>query len=86
MQVCYQNGDISYELCCHSSFGPEGNSACWDETRSFQRCCSEGQRELATTEQWEAHRMLHNAHLAVQLDKNPRCGLICGEKGCEIIG
>ena len=36
------------------------------------RCCSPGQWDLLTTLQWPADKIFHNAHLAVQVDKDPR--------------
>ena len=38
------------------------------------RCCSAGQRELLEhSDPWPADRIFHNAHLAVQLDRDPAC-------------
>lgn len=71
-QLCYHKGDISFQLCCDERFGDRGNEDCWDSFDTYERCCSPGQWDLLTTLQWPADKIFHNAHLAVQVDKDPR--------------
>eukprot|EP00913_Durusdinium_trenchii_P004811 g4469.t1 len=71
VRLCYHKGDISFDLCCDERFGPTGNPDCWDSIDTFEECCSSAQWELLTTP-WPREKIFHNAHLAVQLDRDPR--------------
>ncbi|CAJ1382430.1 unnamed protein product [Effrenium voratum] len=72
VRLCYHKGDISFDFCCDERHGERGNEDCWDSIDTFEECCSAGQRELLEhSDPWPADRIFHNAHLAVQLDRDP---------------
>merc|ERR1740123_980878 len=40
--LCWHNA-MSFDLCCHHSYGKVGLEACWDGLFSFARCCHQTQ-------------------------------------------
>lgn len=32
-------GDVTFDLCCDLTKGPQGNEECWDDAFTFVRCC-----------------------------------------------